>query len=286
MREVRGAGAVTGGSEVARTAGCHGGGEGGSGGCGGTGQPASATGPEVVGIVVVVGAGRAAGCDRRPLGRCDASAGRSGCAGAEMAARPEPLEALGCMEADVAVSVARAATAVPPSTIDRAAHERFIREKSTVHCRGPPDHAPDGSAPPVSGVSWTEAEGKANHSPQTGPGARGVHRTSAPSPSMSLPRRASPRDPLCVAIRAEAEVFAVRHMGHPSAPLVACGRDARSRRPPRDLPKEKSLGLPSGVHRPCARPLRGHGSGSSKNAMRSGRCFLNWQGHSPGECGF
>ena len=50
-----------------------------------------------------------------------------------MATRPEPLEALGGAEPDVAASVATTATAVLPSTTDMAAHERFIRpNKSTV----------------------------------------------------------------------------------------------------------------------------------------------------------
>src|SRR5271165_5800292 len=76
--EVHAAGAFTGGRDVTRTAGCHGGGEGGSGECGGTGQPASATGPEVVvGAVVVVGAGCAPGCVRRLLGRVEASDDRA-----------------------------------------------------------------------------------------------------------------------------------------------------------------------------------------------------------------
>jgi len=65
-----------------------------------------------------------------------------------MATRPEPLEALGGVEPDVAASVAKAATAVQPSTTDTAAHERFIRpDKSTVHCRGPPDRALGSSHP-------------------------------------------------------------------------------------------------------------------------------------------
>src|SRR5208283_5735383 len=111
--EVHGAGAFTGGRDVTRTAGCHGGGEGGSGGCGGTGQPTSATWPEVVGTVVVVGAGCAAGCARRPLGRGEASADRRWREGAEMATRPEPLEALGGVEPDIAARGATAATAMP-----------------------------------------------------------------------------------------------------------------------------------------------------------------------------
>lgn len=141
---------MTGGRDVTRTAGCHGGGEGGSGGCGGTGHPASATGLEVVGTVVVVGAGCVAECARRRLGRGEASAGPTRREGAEIATRPQPLEALGGVEPDVAASVATAATAVLPSTTDTAAHERFIRpDKSTLHCRGPPDHALGSSAPPM-----------------------------------------------------------------------------------------------------------------------------------------
>src|SRR6516165_6962485 len=57
--DVHGAGAVTGGREVTRVAGCHGGGGVGSGGCGGTGQPASAAGAEAGGVV---GSERAGGC--------------------------------------------------------------------------------------------------------------------------------------------------------------------------------------------------------------------------------
>jgi len=136
--EVHGAGAFTGGRDVTRTAGCQGGGEGGSGGCGGTGQPASATRPEVVGTVAVVGAGGAVGCARRPLGRGEASAGCRRREGAEMATRPEPFEALGRVEPDAGAGVATAATAMPTSTTDKATHERVIRpDKSTVHCRGP-----------------------------------------------------------------------------------------------------------------------------------------------------
>jgi hypothetical protein len=71
-----------------------------------------------------------------------------------MATRPQPLEALGGVEPEVAASVATAATAVPPSTTDTAAQERFIRpDKSTVHCRGRPDHALGSSAPPMPGRS-------------------------------------------------------------------------------------------------------------------------------------
>src|ERR1035441_11083672 len=67
-----------------------------------------------------------------------------------MATRSEPLKALGGVEPDVAANVATAATAVPASTTDTAAHERFIGpNKSTVHCRGPPDQALGSPAPPM-----------------------------------------------------------------------------------------------------------------------------------------
>ncbi len=79
-----------------------------------------------------------------------------------MATRPEPLEALGGVEPDIAARGATAATAMPTSTTDTATHERFIRpDKSTVHCRGPPDHALGSSAPPMPGRSVDQGrEGK------------------------------------------------------------------------------------------------------------------------------
>src|ERR1700722_3153853 len=85
--EVHGAGAVTGGRDVTRTAGCHIGGDAGSGGWGGTGHPASATGLGVAGTVVV---DSVSGCASRPRGRVEAGAGRTRGEAAEVAAAPAP----------------------------------------------------------------------------------------------------------------------------------------------------------------------------------------------------
>ena len=132
-------GALTGGREVTRTAGCHGGGDGGSGACGGTGQPASATGAEVVGTVTVVGVGRGVRCARCAAFRGDAVVGRASREGAERATRPEPFGALGAAGPDEAASAATAATTVLASTAAAVARERLIRsDEGTVHCRGPP----------------------------------------------------------------------------------------------------------------------------------------------------
>ena len=100
MWEVHGSGAFTGGRVVTSTAGCHGGGEGTGAGCGGTGQPASATWPDGLGTVVVVGAGRATGCARF-LDRDEASTGRRGPDGVEVVIRPEPVEAAAGVEPDI-----------------------------------------------------------------------------------------------------------------------------------------------------------------------------------------
>jgi hypothetical protein len=64
-----------------------------------------------------------------------------------MATRSEPTEALGAPEPEIAVSVAPAASAVPTSTTDTVAIQRFIRaDKATVHCRGRADDTLGSSA--------------------------------------------------------------------------------------------------------------------------------------------
>jgi hypothetical protein len=152
--EVHGAGALTGGRFVTRTAGCHGGGEAGSVGEGGTGHPASGTGLEVAGSVVVVDG--VDGCAGRRCGRVEAAADGKRGEASELAARVEPLEAARAGEPEVPATPATAATAVATSTIDATAHERFIRpDKSTVHSRDPADQAlgspAPGDAPKVDG---------------------------------------------------------------------------------------------------------------------------------------
>src|ERR1700733_12063316 len=150
--EVHGAGGVTGGRDVTRTAGCHGGGEAGSGGWGGTGHPASATGLVVAGTVVVVGVG---GCAGRPRGRVEAGAGRTGGEAAVLAERPEPLEAASAGVPDVPATPATAATTVATSTTDPTAHDRLIRpDGSTVHSRDPPGQALGRPTPPMPRRSW------------------------------------------------------------------------------------------------------------------------------------
>ncbi|HSZ35446.1 MAG TPA: hypothetical protein VK773_00020 [Acidimicrobiales bacterium] len=132
--EVHGAGAVTGGSDVTRVAGCHGGGEGGRGGCGGTGHPARATGAELVAVDVVVdvvaGARERGG---RPDGRV---VGSGPCLGA--GAPPVWLELSGVAgggesDPEVAANVATDATTAR-STIAAAGHQRFSPgDKGTSH---------------------------------------------------------------------------------------------------------------------------------------------------------
>jgi len=111
-------------------AGCHGGGKGGGGGCGGTGQPANATGADVV-VVVVDGAGGRAGCPAGGL----VGAGRGCGEGVELATRPGPFEGAGGGEPDVARSVATDAT-IAKNTIAAADHQRFSpRDKGTSYSR-------------------------------------------------------------------------------------------------------------------------------------------------------
>lgn len=154
--EAQGVGDVTAGSDVTSVAGCHGGGEGGRGGCGGTGQPTSATGAEVVGVVVdgegdvcgnvglVVGAGCAGG-------ECVAPATRSGFfAGA------------GGGEPDVAASVATDAT-MPKTRMAAANHHGFRPlDKGTdsilasyLHVRGAPGTGVRRSGSPSSNTKLT-----------------------------------------------------------------------------------------------------------------------------------
>jgi hypothetical protein len=139
--DVQRAGAVTAGNDVTSVAGCHGGGEGGNGACGGTGQPARATGAEVVDVVVdgAAGAGeRAAG----PIGRV-VGAGRARGGGTELATRPGPFETAGGGEPDVAANVATDTTAAKNASA-AAGHQRFTqRDTGTSHSRDPPARALD-----------------------------------------------------------------------------------------------------------------------------------------------
>jgi len=59
-----------------------------------------------------------------------------------MATRPEPFEVGRGGEPDVPALVATAVTAVATSATEATVHQRLIRpDKSTFHCRGPPDQA-------------------------------------------------------------------------------------------------------------------------------------------------
>ena len=133
--EVHGTGGVTGGRDVTRTAGCHGGDEAGGVGWGGTGHPASATGLGDAGAVVV----GVDGCAGRPRGRVEAGAGRTRGEAAVLAERPEPLEAASAGAPAVPATPVTAVSAVATSTTDPTAHDHLIRpDRSTVHSRDQP----------------------------------------------------------------------------------------------------------------------------------------------------
>ncbi len=81
-------------------------------------------------------------CVGRRRGRVEADVRRKRGDAAELASRPEPLEA-----PDVPAIVATAATA-RTATAAATAHERFIRpDRSTVHCRGSRDQLLGSPAP-------------------------------------------------------------------------------------------------------------------------------------------